>query len=123
MVTTYDYLWCHKLYYYVIIEQNQRKKLQDMTEQLITETEDNEKQLNELQWKQEALDKELLELKIKSQSEVEETIVKLEEERLMKELQPIILAVSKLHQQQHKLINRQRLFKALKFELHKGEKS
>lgn len=94
-----------------------------MTEQLITETEDNEKQLNELQWKQEALDKELLELKIKSQSEVEETIVKLEEERLMKELQPIILAVSKLHQQQHKLINQQRLFKALKFELHKGEKS
>ena len=92
-----------------------------MKEQLVFESEDVEKQLDELQLKQVALEEVLTDLKIKTHSEVEEVMMKLEEERLTKELQPIILAISKLHQQKHKLIYQQCLLKALKFEIHKGE--
>ena len=106
--------------YYIV--QEQRECIQKLKQKLIEQSCNIEKQLKEMQCKQMTLEKQLTELRIKSQSEEEEALAKLEEQHLLKELHPLIRAISNLQQKKDHLVDQHQCWiKALKYEIHKGE--
>ena len=117
----YTAFFMNKMFVPHYIAQQQREKVQQLKEQLIAECTGVDKQLDELQSKQAALNQVLTELRLKSCSQEDMAMVKLEEERLLKELQPLLLASTKLQERRKKLADQQCWVKALKYEIYKGK--
>lgn len=91
-----------------------------MKQKLVEELNDVEKQLENVQYKKMALETILTELRIKSHSEEEQAIAKLEEQRLLKELHPVIQDVLSLQQKKDELDKQMCWVNALKYEIYKG---
>lgn len=99
----------------------QKKHVQRLKHQVSVELSDVEEQLHALQTKRRTCEKMLQDLKNRSCiSEEEEVTFVLEEQRLVKELNPLIKTIIDVKQERDKLVDKLQWVKILKYELHKG---
>ena len=99
----------------------QKEYVQRLKHQVAVELNDIEEQLHALQTKQRSYEKMLQDLKNRSYiSEEEEVTSTLEEQRLVKELNPLIKTIIDVKQERDKLVDKLQWVKILKYELHKG---
>lgn len=99
----------------------QKEHVQRLKHQIAMELSDVEEQLHSLQTKQRTYEKMLKDLKNRSHiSEEEEVMSVLEEQHLVKELNPLIKTIIDVKQKRDKLVDKLQLVKILKYEVYKG---
>ena len=109
---------------YIIIftsVREQKEHIQRLKHQVAVELSDVEEQLHALQTKRTTYEKTLKDLKNRSCiSEEEEVMSVLEEQHLVKELNPLLKTINDVKQKRDKLVDKLQWVKILKYELHKG---